>query len=307
MSAQPHPLPEPTQPRLSSLEAWILALRPKTLGASIVPVAVGSAVAQAQGEFHALIALVCLAAALLLQVAANLSNDAADFLGGIDGPSRLGPRRVTQAGLIPARSVLRAAGLANGLAACAGGYLVWNGGAPILAIGLAAIVGAVAYSAGPFPLASHALGELAAFVFFGVVAVTGTTYLHTGSFSPLALLASLPVAALVTNLMLTNNLRDIESDREAGKYTLAVRLGARATRAGYLGLLGFAYAAPLWLWGSSEAGVRIFLPWLSLPLAAPLARELLGARSSHDFARALVGTARLHLVYGTLLVLGLLR
>ena len=144
MSAQPHPLPEPTQPRLSSLEAWILALRPKTLGASIVPVAVGSAVAQAQGEFHALIALVCLAAALLLQVAANLSNDAADFLGGIDGPSRLGPRRVTQAGLIPARSVLRAAGLAIGLAACAGGYLVWNGGAPILAIGLAAIVGAVA-------------------------------------------------------------------------------------------------------------------------------------------------------------------
>ncbi len=306
MSAQPQPLSEPAPPRPSPIEAWILALRPKTLGASVVPVAVGSAVAQAQGEFHALVALVCVAAALLLQSAANLTNDAVDFLAGIDGPSRRGPQRVTQAGLIPARSVLRAARLAIGLATCAGVYLVWIGGLPILAIGVAASVAAAAYSAGPFPLASHALGELAAFVFFGLVAVTGTTYLHTGSFSALALLASLPVALLVTSLMLTNNLRDIESDRAAGKHTLAVRLGARTTRAAYLGLILFAYAAPLWLFISAESGARIFLPWLSLPLAAPLVRDLRVARTSEDFGTALVGTARLHLVYGTLLVLGLL-
>ncbi len=150
MSAQPQPLPEPAQARPSSWEAWALALRPKTLGASAVPVAVGSAVAQAQGEFHALVALVCLAAALLLQVAANLTNDAVDFLTGIDGPDRRGPQRVTQAGLIPARGVLRAAGLALTLAACAGVYLVWIGGAPILVIGIAAIASAAAYSAHDF-------------------------------------------------------------------------------------------------------------------------------------------------------------
>ncbi len=306
MSAQPHPLPEPARPRPSPLGAWLLALRPKTLGASVVPVAVGSAVAKLEGEFQATIAFACLAAALLLQVAANLVNDAVDFLEGIDSASRQGPERVTQAGLIPARSVLCAAGLASGLAACAGVYLIWSGGTAILVIGIAAMLAAAAYSAGPFPLASHGLGELAAFVFFGPIAVVGTTYLHTGNFSVFALLASLPVACLVTNLMLTNNLRDIESDRAAGKRTLPVRVGARATRAAYLGLLVLAYGAPLGLWGMEPTSTRILLPWLSLPLALPLAGVVLRAQTKEDFGQALVGTARLHLVYGVLLVLGLL-
>jgi 1,4-dihydroxy-2-naphthoate octaprenyltransferase len=306
VSTQPQPLPEPTPTRPSSPRAWILAVRPKTLGASIVPVAVGSAVAKIEGEFQPAIAFACLAAALLLQVAANLINDVIDFLKGIDTEVRRGPRRVTQHGLIPAPTVLRAAGLATALAACVGAYLVWSGGLPILVIGITAILAAAAYSAGPFPLASHGLGELAAFVFFGVIAVTGTTYLHTGCFSSCAFLASLPVAALVTNLMVVNNLRDIESDRAVGKRTLAVRVGERATRAGYGGLLGLAYAGPLLLWVEEPTRLGIFLPWLSLPLAASLGLGIVRARESEAFERALAGTARLHLVYGALLVAGLL-
>lgn len=306
MSAQPHPLPDSARARPSPLGAWILALRPRTLGAALVPVAVGSAVGSAEGQFQPSIALACLAAAVLLQLAANLTNDAVDFLAGIDSETRRGPQRVTQAGLIPARSVLRAAGLALGLGACVGAYLVWSGGVPILLIGVTSIAAAAAYSAGPFPLASHGLGELAAFVFFGLIAVTGTAYLHSGSFSVMALLASLPVAFLVSNLMLVNNLRDIESDHAAGKRTLAVRLGPRSMRRGYGVSLAFAYAAPLGLWALDPGSFRVFAPWLSLPLAAPLLRVVWQARTEQDFQRALVGTARLHLVYGLLLALGLL-
>jgi len=306
VSAQPQPLPEPAHPRRSELRSWVQAVRPRTLTASIVPVLIGSAVANLEGAFVPGVLLACIAAALLLQISANLINDAVDFLTGIDTQMRLGPERVTQAGLLPAARVLWAAGLATALALCTGSYLVWLGGIPILVIGISAALAAAAYSTGPFPLASHGLGELAAFVFFGAIAVTGTAYLHSGSWSLLALVSSLPVAALISNLMLVNNLRDIESDQATGKRTLAVRLGARATRALYLALLALAYASPLLLWALEPARLAFFLPWLSVPLALAVAREVQRASESEAFGRALIGTARLHAVYGTLLAMALL-
>jgi 1,4-dihydroxy-2-naphthoate octaprenyltransferase len=306
VSAQPDPLPAPAGPTPSSVRAWALAVRPRTLTASLIPVVVGSAVAWHLGTMQPAILLACLLAALLLQVAANLLNDALDFLKGIDTEVRLGPQRVTQAGLLSASSVLRAGALSLAMAVCVGTYLVWVGGPVILIIGASAALLAAAYSAGPFPLASHALGELVAFLFFGVIAITGTAYLHTGSFSGLALLTSIPIGLLVSDLMLVNNLRDIESDRAVGKRTLAVRLGASRTRFGYITLLTLAYLSPpfLWLWEPALPGV--FLPWFSLPLAVSLSRQVRRAREGSAFNRALVGTALLHMVFGILLAAGLL-
>jgi 1,4-dihydroxy-2-naphthoate octaprenyltransferase len=282
-----------------------MAVRPRTLGASVIPVAVGSAVALHLETMHPVVLSTCLGAALLLQVAANLSNDAIDFLKGVDTEARLGPQRVTQGGFLPARTVLRAAGICVGMAVCLGAYLVWIGGIPILIIGISATLAAAGYSAGPFPLASHALGELAAFLFFGVIAVTGTAYLHTKSFSGLALLASIPIGLLVSNLMLVNNLRDIESDSASGKRTLAVRLGKSWTRAGYVALVWLAFASVASLWAWDPTHFSVFLPWLSMPLALSLSRQIVRASDGSSFNRALAGTAKLHAIFGILLVVGL--
>ena len=294
----PGPIPQ------SRVGAWLQAARPRTLGASLVPVAVGAAVAGAEGSFRPLVTLVCLLCALLLQTAANLGNDVFDFLRGIDTPGRQGPLRVTQAGLIPARAVLRATALVLFVGACCGLYLVSVGGAPILIVGIAAIVCALGYSGGPYPLASRGLGEVTVFVFFGVVAVVGSAYLNSGRLSALALLSSVPVGALAMALLVVNNLRDIETDREAGKRTLAVRLGARRTRIEYGLLIAVAYAWPLVLLASTHTTQTVLLPWLSAPWAVALLRSVLKAPDAPALNRALVGTARLHAIYGILLIVG---
>ena len=270
--------------RPTRMRAWWSAIRPRTLGASLIPVAVG--------------------AALALQIGTNLVNDALDFLNRIDTAERIGPTRVTLAGWLSARAVLAGAGLAFGTALACGAYLVAVGGAPILWIGLASLAAAVGYSGGPFPLASHGLGEVAAFLFFGVVAVTGSAYLHLDRVSASALAASMPIAALVSAIMAVNNLRDIETDRRSGKRTLAVRIGAAAARRMYTALLAGAYAAALtlaWLLGSAW----LLLPLASAPLALGAARRLHEARSGPEFNLALAGTARLHAVYGGLLCVAL--
>ena len=284
---------------------WTLAARPRTLGASIVPVLVGSAVAASQGAQRPGVTALCLAAAVLLQVGTNLANDALDFVRGIDTEERIGPARVTQAGWLSARAVLAAAAAAFALAAVCGALLVSVGGWPILAIGVLSIAAGAGYSGGPYPLATHGLGEVAAFVFFGVVAVTGTAFLHLDALSARAVAVSLPTGALVAGLMLVNNVRDLASDRAAGKRTLAVRLGDARARATYVALLGSAY---LWLLPLALAtrNVALLLPALSLPLALPLVRSLRRAHGAADFNRALAGTARLHAVFGLLLAGGVL-
>jgi len=301
--ADAEPPPAPARP--SFVRVWLLACRPHTLGASLVPVAVGTAVAYRGGPLDLASLIACVVAAISLQVSTNLANDAFDFVRSIDDARRLGPLRVTQAGWLSARQVFVGVGVAIGLAMLAGVQLVAAGGWPILAIGLISIVFALAYSGGPFPLASHGLGEVAAFVFFGVVAVMGSSYLHTGSFALDAFVVSLPVGCLVSAIMVVNNLRDIESDAATGKRTLAVRLGAPATRRVYVALIGSSYACaiPLALYLGSA---WMLLPWLSIPLARATARSLVEARTGTEFNTSLAQTARLHGAHGVLLCLGLI-
>ena len=294
-----------TRPAAAPLHAWWLAIRPRTLGASLVPVAVGTAVAHAEGGARLDVAALCAAAAALMQIAANLANDALDFLGGVDGDDRLGPARVSASGLLPPRRVLAAAVGALAAAAALGVALVFRGGWPIAGVGAACILAAWSYSGGPLRLAARGLGELAAFVFFGLVAVMFTTYLQLDRFAPLAALAALPIGAGVAALMAVNNLRDVHSDRAAGKRTLAVRLGPRRARTlvellvlgAPLGALALALVP-----GVRAAGV---LPLAALPLAIALVGSVRDASSAREWGRALGGAARLHAVVGVLLCAGL--
>ena len=235
--------------------AWVMASRPATLPAAVAPVVVGTAMAAFRGVMEVLPAAAALVAALLIQIATNLANDYFDHRKGIDADDRVGPTRVVQAGILTPEAVLRATVLVLGATTLVGVYLVWVGGVPILVIGILSLICAVAYSAGPFPLAYHGLGDLFVFVFFGLIAVSGTYWVQAGEFELDLLLAGAGVGTLTTAILVVNNLRDIPSDERAGKRTLAVRLGASGTKAEFLLLVLKAGAVPLsasW----SSAGLR---------------------------------------------------
>lgn len=282
--------------------AWWLAVRPRTLGASVVPVVVGLAFAGRSVDLDPAVAAATLVAALLLQVATNLANDYYDFASGIDTAHRLGPVRAAASGLLPPAAVKHAAFAATGVAVAIGVFLVARGGLPILAIGAAAAVCALAYSAGPAPLASRGLGEVLAFVFFGIVAVGGTALLQGAKPGTLLLLAGVPVAALVTAIMVVNNLRDIPTDRATGKQTLAVRLGERGTRALYTLLVAAAYGVLPAV--AAGVGAAALLPLVTLPAAIAELRRI-RTRSGAALNQSLAGTARLHALFGAAYALGL--
>lgn len=291
--------------RPSPMRAWMLAARPATLPAAVVPVLVGSATAFAAGSFRPLPFIAALAAAVLIQVGTNFANDYFDFHKGADTAARIGPVRVTQSGLIAVETVRLGMIATFGLAALIGLYLVAIGGWPILLIGLLSITAGVLYTGGPWPLGYHGLGDLFVFIFFGLIAVAGTTYLHSGNVPTAALINALPVAMLVTAILVVNNLRDIDTDRVAGKHTLAVLLGRRATRAEYVLLVVGAYLLPPLSWLLGTAAIWAWLPWLTLPLAVALVRAIL-----HEDGPALNGvlkrTGQLHLLFGVLFAVGLL-
>jgi 1,4-dihydroxy-2-naphthoate polyprenyltransferase len=284
--------------------AWLQAIRPRTLPAAIAPVVVGAAMAGRWEVFSLGPAVAALVGALLIQVATNLANDYFDFLKGSDTEHRVGPTRVVQAGLLSPTAVWRATVVVLVAAAGVGTYLVWMGGWPILVVGLLALVCAVAYTGGPFPLAYHGLGDVFAFVFFGPVAVAGTVWVQGRVFHPEFLLAGAGVGALVTAILVVNNLRDRKTDAEAGKRTTAVRFGLRGTRLFYLALLVVAAAVPplgmaLWGW---EAWTLLALLGLGLAL-----RPLEAVFSFHDpreLLPALGGTARVVTWYAGLLAAG---
>ncbi len=291
--------------RLSSWANWLTAVRPATLPAAITPVLVGAAAAGAEGEFRPLVFAATLAAALLIQIGTNLSNDIFDFERGADAADRLGPPRVTQSGLISPGQVRAGTYVAFGATAAIGLYLAAVGGWPILAIGVLAIAAGIAYTGGPWPLGYHGLGDLLVFVFFGLLAVVGTYYLQTEELSAVPFIAAGPVALLVTAILVVNNLRDLETDRRAGKITLAVRLGARVTRFQYALFILTAYGLlPLLLLAGST--VWVWLPWLTLPLALGLSRAVMSGAEGRALNPVLKRTAQLHLAFGSLLALGLL-
>ncbi|HUY29271.1 MAG TPA: 1,4-dihydroxy-2-naphthoate polyprenyltransferase [Candidatus Binataceae bacterium] len=287
---------------VASASIWIAAARPRTLSASVVPVIVGSALAWRAGSFHPLIASVTLVTALLIQIGTNLSNDYYDFMHGADAADRLGPLRITQAGLADPVIVKRAAFAVLAGAAVMGVYLVWVGGWPILAVGIMSLAGAIAYTAGPFPLAYHGLGEPFVFAFFGVIAVNGAFYLQAAKVDPVSIVASLSVGCLVTAILMVNNLRDIPTDKAAGKRTLAVRVGPRAARLGYLAMLGSAFVFLIAL--QRLAGPSVLIGMIALPWAVRDAYAL-WRRTGAALNQSLAATSRLHLMFGLLLSLGL--
>jgi 1,4-dihydroxy-2-naphthoate octaprenyltransferase len=288
----------------SPLSIWWHAIRPKTLFASISPILVGSAVAHHEGGFHLLAALVSLAVALLLQITSNLANDYFDFRKGAD-ETRVGPLRVMQAGLVSARQMQVAIGIAVALSIAGGFYLVARGGWPIFLLGLAAVICAVAYTGGPFPLGYHGLGDLFVFIFFGFVGVAGSAYVQTRDLTWLAIIASLPIACLATAIIVANNLRDIETDRAAGKRTLATRLGRLGTIREFQVLFAIAYLVPL--------ALALFgdLPWawLVIPIALPIALPLVTAiqnATGKGLIPVLVGTSRLTFIFAALFAFGII-
>jgi 1,4-dihydroxy-2-naphthoate octaprenyltransferase len=242
--------------------------------------------------------------ALFIQVGTNFANDVFDFKKGADTTERLGPMRVTQAGLLSPPQVMMGMWLSFGLASVAGLYLIWIGGWPIVVVGVLSIISGIAYTGGPFPLGYKGLGDVFVFIFFGLVAVCGTYYVQAGTVSLAAVWAAVPMGLLTTAILVVNNLRDIDTDRAVGKKTLAVRLGVRGTQIEYLLLLVSSYAVPPLMWLVSVATLWVMLIWLSLPLAVPLWQQILREKG-RALNVALVGTARLELVYGVLFSVGL--
>jgi len=283
----------------------MLAIRPRTLLAAAAGVVMGSALAWRDGSFRLDAALACLLAALLLQVGSNLANDVFDFERGTDTAERLGPVRVTQAGLLTSSQIKRGMLVVFTIAVLSGFYLAWLGGWPIILIGVAAILAAIAYTGGPFPLGYHGLGDLFVFIFFGLASVAGTYYVQTGHVSAAVWWMTVPPGSIVTAILVVNNLRDLESDRKAGKRTLAVILGEQATKIQYLVCMIIAYLIlPLAAW----LGVVPWLSltaWLSLPLAIRVTHVVF-TQQGRPLNAALAGTGQTALLYSLLFWAGLL-
>ena len=285
---------------------WLLAARPATLPAAIAPVLVGTAQATADADLRVGPFAATLAAAILLQIGANFANDLFDFKRGADRADRLGPTRATQAGLVTPAQMRGAMALAFAAAAGAGAYLTVVVGWPIVVIGVAAVLAAIAYTGGPWPYGYRGLGDLFVFIFFGLVAVMGSAYVQVEELTWEAFAAALPVGLLVTAILVVNNLRDIDGDRRSGKRTLAVILGPSRTRLQYqLFVLGAFALAPIF--ASAD-----LLPWwsletsIALPLGLYLVGRVRGGASGRSLNAILKLTAQLHLLFGALLAVAFL-
>lgn len=288
-----------------SVGAWFLASRPKTLPAAVVPVAVGTACAYSLDSAAWDAAAAALIGALFIQIGTNLANDVYDHEKGADTGDRLGPTRAVQAGLLSPRQVRVGMAVTFLLASVAGLYLATVAGWQIFAVGVLSILAGIAYTGGPFPLAYNGLGDVFVMVFFGFVAVCGTAWVQMGTVPALALVASLPVGALATAMLVVNNLRDVDTDRLAGKRTLVVRFGRSQALLQYPLMLLLAYGAAIAMAFVPGTGWGALLPLLTLPLAFRLHTEL-RSRSGTDLNDTLAGTAKLLLLFGFSLTLGLL-
>ncbi|ASJ96267.1 MULTISPECIES: 1,4-dihydroxy-2-naphthoate polyprenyltransferase [Shewanella] len=287
------------------MNPWILATRPRTLPAAIGPLLVGNALALSLTQFSWLIAATSMLCALLLQIAVNLANDYFDFKSGIDTEERLGPVRVTQSGLLAPNKVRNAMVACLVLALLVGSLLIYHGGWPIAILAAASILGALGYSGGPYPLASHGLGEVAAFVFFGLVAVVGSYYLQANDTSIAAWILGSAIGLFNAAVMLVNNTRDIPTDTKAGKHTLAVKIGEGQARVLYQALvyLPFALIIGGFLLGLLP-GLPVLLGGLSLVLARKLNSEF--SQTSGAALNPLLGrTAKLTVIFSALFSLGL--
>jgi 1,4-dihydroxy-2-naphthoate octaprenyltransferase len=300
-------------------EAWVIAARPQTLPAAASPVVVGTGLAVHDGVFAALPALAALLGAGLIQIGTNFANDYYDAVKGADTEEREGFTRVTAGGLIDPETVKRAMYLTFAAAILLGTYLVYVGGVPILVIGLLSVASGIAYTGGPYPLGYYGLGELFVFVFFGLVAVAGTYYVQAaatlaeplsigippGTLPPIAVVAALPMAALSTDILVVNNVRDKEEDATTGKRTLAVRFGYGFARAEFVAMLLLTYAVPLWFLARAGFTAAVLLPYLTLPYALGITRTVLKETTGEALNPTLERTGRLLAAYAVLFAAGL--
>jgi 1,4-dihydroxy-2-naphthoate octaprenyltransferase len=281
-----------------------MAARLRTLPAAVAPVLVGTSLADTEGRFRVGAFIAALLGAIFIQVGTNLSNDYSDARRGADTEDRLGPVRVTAGGLVPPRQVLLATYITFGLAILCGAYLVYVAGPVLLAIGAASILAGVLYTGGPRPYGYEGLGEVFVFLFFGIVAVAGSYFVQQESLERQAFALAVPVGLLAAAILVVNNVRDIDTDRRAGKRTLAVRLGRPGARmlfsvmllVAYVALIPIAFALSPW----------VLLPWLTLPLAARLARTVRAHVDGPTLNAALARTGMLQLLFCVLLSAGIL-
>jgi 1,4-dihydroxy-2-naphthoate polyprenyltransferase len=287
-----------------TLRLWLVAARPRTLPAAIAPVLVGTALAGAEDVFRPLPFLAALVASVFIQIGTNLSNDYSDARRGADTEDRLGPVRVTAGELMPPKRVLVGTYIAFGVAVAAGLYLAAVAGWQLLVVGAASILAGVLYTGGPRPYGYEGLGEAFVFVFFGVVAVAGSYFVQTEELRWEAFALAVPVGLLAAAILVVNNVRDIDTDRRAGKRTLAVKLGRARARKLFGGMIVASFA--------SLAGLAAALsPWVllalaSLPLAPPLIRTVASRTDGAALNRALAGTGRLLALFSLLLAAGVL-
>lgn len=284
---------------------WIMAARPATLPAAVGPVLIGTSSAWRDGEFAFLPFIVVLFCALAIQVGVNYANDLADAEKGADTEARIGPTRAVSAGMITAADMKRGIAVAFGLAALGGVYLIWYAGWPILVIGAVSIVAALGYTNGPIPYGYYGLGELFVFVFFGLVATAGTRYVFGPSVPAAVWTGGVVMGLLAAAILMANNVRDLETDRVAGKRTLAVMVGRDRARTLYVATVAAAFVIILF---GSLVGWLPFMCLIALvvaPLTIPLIRTIRTETAGPPLIGVLKGTAQVQLFVGLLLALGI--
>jgi 1,4-dihydroxy-2-naphthoate polyprenyltransferase len=290
----------------ATLRLWLVAARPRTLPAAVAPVLVGTALASSEGVFRPLAFVAALVGSVFIQIGTNLSNDYSDARRGADTDDRLGPVRVTSGGLKPPRRVLVGTWIAFGVAVAAGAYLVAVAGWELVLVGAVSILAGVLYTGGPRPYGYEGLGELFVFLFFGVVAVAGSYFVQTERLEWEAFALSVPVGLLAAAILIVNNVRDIDTDRRAGKRTLAVKLGRPAVRRLFVAVLAVAFLSPVAIWLAGGLSSWILISLAAAPLAVPLARTVL-TRADGPSLNAVLGRAgALLALFSLLLAAGVL-
>jgi 1,4-dihydroxy-2-naphthoate polyprenyltransferase len=291
---------------MNPVRIWIMAARVRTLPAAVAPVLVGTSLALGAGHFHPLAFGAALLGAVFIQVGTNLSNDYSDARRGADTEDRLGPVRVTAGGLVPPRQVLLATYITFGLAVGCGAYLVAVAGWELLAVGAASILAGIFYTGGPRPYGYEGLGEVFVFLFFGIVAVTGSYFVQVQRLPWEAFVCAIPVGLLASAILVVNNVRDLETDRRAEKRTLAVRLGREHTRVLYTAMiLGAFILAPLpWAFGSM--GAWLLLSWLAVAPAVGIVQTVRTRTDGPGLNEALARTGATQLLFCLLYSVGIL-
>jgi 1,4-dihydroxy-2-naphthoate octaprenyltransferase len=291
---------------VSALRLWLVAARPRTLPAAVAPVLVGTALAGTEGTFKPVRFVCALIGSVFIQIGTNLANDYSDARRGADTEDRLGPVRVTAGGLMPPRQVLVGTYVAFGVAVAAGAYLIAVAGWQLLLVGVASIAAGVLYTGGPKPYGYEGLGELFVFLFFGVVAVAGSYFVQVERLEWEAFALSVPVGLLASAILVVNNVRDVDTDRRAGKRTLAVKLGRPGARRLFAAMLLLTYLAPIVIWAAGGLSAWILLSLLTAPLAMRLMR-VVGTRTDGPALNgALAATGQLLALYSILLAAGVL-